>query len=203
MCTHFAFAVMQTMASVSIVAMRPLPVRLPGRSGLRVGRKVAAPRQQSRLGGCRAAPIAALDPHSVASAASSAATHTSNLLLHLADASAEGAEAVAAVAADRSGFLNTIANGLEATLEGIDGVLSGAGVPYSYGFSIILLTLLVKVATFPLTKKQMDSQMQMQAIAPRVKELQVSGDVSPRWRSWVADNPLQSLSSGSYAGPLR
>ena len=27
-------------------------------------------------------------------------------------------------------------------------------VPYSYGFAIILLTVLVKAATFPLTKKQ-------------------------------------------------
>lgn len=37
------------------------------------------------------------------------------------------------------------------TLErGIDGV----GVPYAYGFAIILLTIIVKAATFPLTQKQ-------------------------------------------------
>ena len=30
-------------------------------------------------------------------------------------------------------------------------------VPYSYGFAIILLTILVKLATFPLTKKQVRS----------------------------------------------
>lgn len=29
-------------------------------------------------------------------------------------------------------------------------------VPYSYGFAIILLTVLVKAATFPLTKKQVN-----------------------------------------------
>lgn len=34
--------------------------------------------------------------------------------------------------------------------QGIDSV----GVPYSYGFAIVLLTLLVKAATFPLTQKQ-------------------------------------------------
>ena len=36
----------------------------------------------------------------------------------------------------------------------LDSGLNTLHVPYSYGFSIILLTLLVKVATFPLTKKQ-------------------------------------------------
>lgn len=36
----------------------------------------------------------------------------------------------------------------------IDGGLEKLNVPYSYGFSIIILTFLVKVATYPLTKKQ-------------------------------------------------
>jgi hypothetical protein len=41
----------------------------------------------------------------------------------------------------------------------LDGLLEKGGVPYSYGFSIILLTLLVKVATFPLTQKQVRACM--------------------------------------------
>jgi YidC/Oxa1 family membrane protein insertase len=35
----------------------------------------------------------------------------------------------------------------------LEGGLNAAGVPYSYGFAIILLTLLVKAATYPLSKK--------------------------------------------------
>lgn len=35
----------------------------------------------------------------------------------------------------------------------LEGGLERAGVPYSYGFAIILLTVMVKLATFPLTKK--------------------------------------------------
>lgn len=169
---------MQAMASV-VALGKPLPVRLADSRSLRAGRRVAAPRQASRLA-CRVAPVAAFDPHTAASAASHAAVHTQNLLSQLADATDEAA--AVATTADRSGFLNGIANILESLLEGIDGVLAGANVPYSYGFSIILLTLLVKVATFPLTKKQMDSTMQMQAIAPRVKELQVrfKGTCSPQ-----------------------
>lgn len=33
-------------------------------------------------------------------------------------------------------------------------VLSAVHVPYAYGFAIILLTIIVKVATLPLTKQQ-------------------------------------------------
>lgn len=36
----------------------------------------------------------------------------------------------------------------------IDSTLASAHVPYSYGFAIIALTLLVKAATFPLSQKQ-------------------------------------------------
>ena len=86
------------------------------------------------------------------------------------DAAVKAAEQLAN---NKSGFLGGIANLLEGLLEGIDSVLSAAHVPYSYGFSIIVLTLLVKAATFPLSKKQIESTSAMQALQPRVKELQV------------------------------
>lgn len=57
-------------------------------------------------------------------------------------------------------------------VQSLDGGLEKLGVPYSYGFAIILLTLLVKLGTFPLTKKQVESTVAMQDIQPRVKELQ-------------------------------
>ena len=39
-------------------------------------------------------------------------------------------------------------------MQAIDAGLEAAHVPYSYGFAIIALTLMVKLATFPLTQKQ-------------------------------------------------
>lgn len=39
----------------------------------------------------------------------------------------------------------------------LEGGLERAGVPYSYGFAIILLTLLVKGATYPLSRKSVSS----------------------------------------------
>ena len=46
------------------------------------------------------------------------------------------------------------------------------GLARNYGVAILLLTLLVRIALFPLTKKQSESMMRMQAFAPKIKELQ-------------------------------
>ena len=46
------------------------------------------------------------------------------------------------------------------------------GVFHNYGVAIILVTLLVKVLLFPLTKKSSEATLRMQAFAPKIKELQ-------------------------------
>ena len=68
--------------------------------------------------------------------------------------------------------MSVFSDSFEEFLKIIDSVLDGAGVPYSYGFSIIVLTLLVKLATYPLSSKQVESTLRMQQLQPRVKELQ-------------------------------
>jgi YidC/Oxa1 family membrane protein insertase len=42
----------------------------------------------------------------------------------------------------------------------------------NYGVAIILLTLFVKILFFPLTKKSSEATLRMQAVAPKIKELQ-------------------------------
>ena len=42
----------------------------------------------------------------------------------------------------------------------------------NYGIAIILLTLLVKILLFPLTKKSSESTLRMQTLAPKIKEIQ-------------------------------
>ncbi|MFP3091533.1 membrane protein insertase YidC [Treponema sp. TIM-1] len=42
----------------------------------------------------------------------------------------------------------------------------------NYGVAIILLTLLVKILMFPLTKKGSESTLRMQALSPKIKEIQ-------------------------------
>jgi YidC/Oxa1 family membrane protein insertase len=50
--------------------------------------------------------------------------------------------------------------------------IAGLGIPYSWGWSIILLTLLLKLVTLPLTRKQLQSTKATQDLQPRLAELQ-------------------------------
>ena len=50
---------------------------------------------------------------------------------------------------------------------------------HNYGIAIILLTLLVKIVLFPLTKKSSEASIKMQALAPKIKELQTKYKDNP------------------------
>jgi YidC/Oxa1 family membrane protein insertase len=50
----------------------------------------------------------------------------------------------------------------------------------NYGMAIILLTLLVKIVFFPLTKKGSEATLRMQALAPKIKELQAKYKENPQ-----------------------
>ncbi|XP_010932280.1 ALBINO3-like protein 1, chloroplastic [Elaeis guineensis] len=69
-------------------------------------------------------------------------------------------------------WLSGITNYLETVLKVLKDGLSALHVPYAYGFAIILLTVLVKAATFPLTKKQVESALAMRSLQPQVKAIQ-------------------------------
>ncbi len=51
-------------------------------------------------------------------------------------------------------------------------VLAGLGITYSFGFAIILFTLVIKLVTMPLTLQQLRSSKKMQEVQPQLKELQ-------------------------------
>ncbi|KAJ8548328.1 hypothetical protein K7X08_030797 [Anisodus acutangulus] len=99
------------------------------------------------------------------------------LLYTVADASVSGTADTVVVdatesAKQNSDWLSGITNGMESVLKVLKDGLSTLHVPYSYGFAIILLTILVKAATFPLTKKQVESAMAMRSMAPQIKAIQ-------------------------------
>jgi len=50
----------------------------------------------------------------------------------------------------------------------------------NYGIAIILLTLLVKIIMFPLTKKGSESTIRMQALSPKIKEIQEKNKGNPQ-----------------------
>lgn len=86
--------------------------------------------------------------------ASSLVAGTVGILFSLADAAGIDAADVVEQSQNNSGFLAPISNSLESVLKTLQGGLAAVHVPYSYGFSIILLTVLVKIVTYPFTKKQ-------------------------------------------------
>ncbi|KAI5084324.1 hypothetical protein GOP47_0000493 [Adiantum capillus-veneris] len=69
-------------------------------------------------------------------------------------------------------WLSGLTDGLEGILKVLKDGLQALHVPYSYGFAIILLTICVKAATFPLSKKQVESSMSMQNLSPKIKAIQ-------------------------------
>lgn len=103
-------------------------------------------------------------------------TRVEGFLYTIADAAVSGStDAVLDTtesAKQNSDWLSGITNGMETVLKVLKDGLSTLHVPYSYGFAIILLTILVKAATFPLTKKQVESSMAMRSLAPQIKAIQ-------------------------------
>ncbi len=50
--------------------------------------------------------------------------------------------------------------------------IDNLGIPYSWGWAIIVFTILVKIVTLPLTLKQLQSTKAQQQIQPKMRELQ-------------------------------
>jgi len=90
-------------------------------------------------------------------------------LWQLADVATAAGDATAAVAdaAVKTDWLTPVADALERVLTQIDRGLEAIHVPYSYGWSIIALTALVKLATWPFTKIQVESSINTQALKPQ------------------------------------
>jgi YidC/Oxa1 family membrane protein insertase len=74
----------------------------------------------------------------------------------------------AAVASQDNGWLSPIVDGLDFVLGNIESFYVGLGIPYPYGWSIVSLTLFVKIVTLPFTKKQVESAMAVQNLKPRI-----------------------------------
>ncbi|KAG6482029.1 inner membrane protein PPF-1, chloroplastic-like [Zingiber officinale] len=87
------------------------------------------------------------------------------------DASSPAAEASAA-AQKNGGWFAFISEAMEIVLKVLKDGLSAIHVPYAYGFAIILLTVIVKVLTLPLTKQQVESTLAMQSLQPKIKAIQ-------------------------------
>jgi len=84
-----------------------------------------------------------------------------------------------------SGWLSVVADPLEDVMLKLQNRLRSVGVPFPQGTSIVFLTAMVKLFTFPFTKKQIESGMAMQNLQPQVKALR---------ERWPGDENSQRLS---------
>ncbi|KAG7668761.1 hypothetical protein Ndes2437B_g07169 [Nannochloris sp. 'desiccata'] len=85
-----------------------------------------------------------------------------------ADTATTAAGDVATTHAGDKGWLAPLVDGLEFVLRNIKSGLDKYNVPYSDGWSIVALTAFVKLLTLPLTKQQVESQLAVQALKPKI-----------------------------------
>jgi YidC/Oxa1 family membrane protein insertase len=98
------------------------------------------------------------------------------------------------LANERDGWLGWPTDATEFAIKGLHDVL-GAG---SYGYAIILFTLIIKAVTFPLTYQQIESSTKMQALQPKVKEFQEKYKSDPA----TMNQKLGELYVGANVNPL-
>jgi len=76
--------------------------------------------------------------------------------------------------ANSTGILSWLEDGLKWLLELFQKIVK------NWGVAIILLTILVKLVLFPLTKKGSESTLRMQALSPKIKEIQAKYKDNPQ-----------------------
>mmetsp|Transcript_20333 Transcript_20333/g.40251 ORF Transcript_20333/g.40251 Transcript_20333/m.40251 type:complete len:432 (-) Transcript_20333:242-1537(-) len=95
--------------------------------------------------------------------------------------SAPAADATAAATADQgNGWFGFLTGPIEGLLKLIHSILTGVGMSEdAWGVSIIVMTVVIKAATFPLTKSQLESTNKMQALQPTIKSIQAKYQSNP------------------------
>ncbi len=96
-----------------------------------------------------------------------------------------------------SNLLSPIENLLQLVLGGLYNINSMFGL-VSYGYAIILLTIIVKFLLYPLTVKQVKSMKAMQEIAPKMKKIQEKYKDNPQ----VMQQKVAALYKDAGVNPL-
>lgn len=96
-----------------------------------------------------------------------------------------------------SGIFAPIEYLMNAVLTSLYSLTATLGIP-SYGLAIILLTILIKILVYPLTKKQLQSMKAMQRIQPQMKKLQEKYKDNPK----LMQEKLMELYQKEGANPM-
>eukprot|EP00339_Tiarina_fusa_P013572 CAMPEP_0117020920 /NCGR_PEP_ID=MMETSP0472-20121206/15844_1 /TAXON_ID=693140 ORGANISM="Tiarina fusus, Strain LIS" /NCGR_SAMPLE_ID=MMETSP0472 /ASSEMBLY_ACC=CAM_ASM_000603 /LENGTH=427 /DNA_ID=CAMNT_0004726259 /DNA_START=35 /DNA_END=1318 /DNA_ORIENTATION=- len=112
-------------------------------------------------------------------------------------------EAAAEVAKSENGWFGFLTGPIEGLLQLIHTGLVAVGVDQdAWGVSIIAMTLIIKLATFPLTKSQLESTNKMQALQPKIKEIQAKYQSNPEVMNQKVAEMYQTNNVNPLAGCL-
>jgi len=103
------------------------------------------------------------------------------------------------------GFLGTLFSPIETLLGLLLGTLHSLTAAmgfFSYGWAIILLTVLIKIAVYPLTVKQVESMKAMQELAPKMRKIQEKYRDKPQVMQQKIGELYQNAGVNPFAGCL-
>ena len=106
------------------------------------------------------------------------------------------AELENAVPIDKSGWFGGIVQAMETVITFLHDVVG------SYGVAIVLFTLILKAATFPLNKAQIESTTKMQALQPAIKKIQATYAADPDKMNMMMAQLYQENELNPLAGCL-
>ena len=99
----------------------------------------------------------------VTSGAADNAAEAAGAVAGMADVAANGGADAAAAAATDNGWFGVFAGPIEFLLQAIHKMLVTVGMPANaWGVSIVFMTVIIKILTYPLTKAQLESTSKMQ-----------------------------------------
>jgi len=114
-------------------------------------------------------------------------------------APAAGDVAAVANAADDNGWFGFLEGPIESLLQIIHSSLVSVGLSEnSWGVSIIAMTTLIKVLTYPLTAQQLTSTSKMQALQPVIKDIQAKYQSNPE----VMNQKIAAVYQDNEVNPL-
>lgn len=103
---------------------------------------------------------------------------------------------------DKTGVIGFFADGIERAIDLVHNVLKGAGLQYTYGIAIIVLTCLIKAATLPLTTKQLESTTKMQKLTPLQQKIQAKYANDEQTKNQMLAQLFQTAQVNPLAGCL-
>lgn len=115
------------------------------------------------------------------------------------DATAISTGEMTEVAKSNNGWFGFLTEPIMGFLQLIHAGFNAVGLKNnSWGISIIALTLTIKLATYPLTKTQLESTQKMQTLQPTIKEIQAKYQSNPE----VMNQKISEIYSSNDVNPL-